>query len=144
VSLLPLFFISMWEVTRWEYKILYKVRIRLPVNWRLVCRSWAFDCRYKIGQLFDARHGVKKRCQPWHRVILALNKSMPCPASFFDSKSRVKKLVKFVPIINCTTSAFKPSTVVLFSALRQLGQITPGLFSWNAHQKAPWKNYNHH
>ena len=35
---------------------------------------------------------------------------MPCLASFFDAMSGVKKLVKFIPVINCPASAFEPST----------------------------------
>jgi len=41
-------------------------------TWGLVCRSWASDCVYEVCQLFDARHGVKKRCHVWHCVVLAL------------------------------------------------------------------------
>merc|ERR1712135_35784 len=29
------------------------------------------DCMHEVWQLFDARHGVKKRCQTWHRIINA-------------------------------------------------------------------------
>jgi len=28
-------------------------------------------CRCEVLQLFDARHGVKKRCQTWHRLVSA-------------------------------------------------------------------------
>jgi len=37
----------------------------------LVCQSLVSDFLYDVCQLFDARHDVKKRCQLWHRVILA-------------------------------------------------------------------------
>jgi len=53
----------------------------------------------------DARHGIG--------VFLALNKSMPCLASFFDAMSGVKKLPNFVPAINCTSSANELSTAPL-------------------------------
>ena len=42
------------------------------MNWRVTSRSCVSDYKYKLGKLFDARHGVKKRCQTWHRVILIL------------------------------------------------------------------------
>jgi len=49
--------------------------------WRLVCRCWPRDCVHEVQQHFNARHGVKIRCQTWHRVILAL--LMSCLTSFF-------------------------------------------------------------
>jgi len=71
-------------------------------KWRLVCRNWAIDCSTKVNQLFDARHGVKKRCQRWHRLISALGKLDACLASFFDAMSGVKKLTNSVSgTINC-------------------------------------------
>jgi len=35
----------------------------------LVCRSWVCDCGRHVCQLFNGRHGVKKRCQTWHQVV---------------------------------------------------------------------------
>jgi len=55
--------------------------IWLRLTWRLVCRMWAIDCGYKVCLLFDARHGVKKRCQIRHRIIQCLDNPMPCLAS---------------------------------------------------------------
>jgi len=77
--------------------------------WKLVCRSCPIDCSMDFCQFFDARYGVKKQCQTWHWVVLAQNKSMPCLASFFDAMSGVKNQSNFVPVINCSTSANKPS-----------------------------------
>ena len=34
---------------------------------------------------------------------------MPCLASFFDAVSGVKKLLNFLPVITCPTSAFEAS-----------------------------------
>jgi len=94
------------------------------INWRLQCRSWAIDCRYEVHKLFDARHGVKKRCHKWHWVIPALNNPMPCLASFFDAMPGVKKLINFMHTINCPTSAFEPSTVLslIYTPYGRLGQ----------------------
>jgi len=78
-------------------------------NWRLVCRSYAIDCSIEFFQLFGASHGVIKRCHTWHRVILALNKPMPCLLSFFDAISCVKKMTTVTHAINCSISAFEPS-----------------------------------
>jgi len=39
--------------------------------------------------------------------------SMPCPASFFDAISGVKKLTNFMHSITYQTSAYKPSAVIL-------------------------------
>ena len=36
-----------------------------------VRRSWASDWFDNFHLLFDTRHGVKKRCQTWHRIINA-------------------------------------------------------------------------
>ena len=41
-------------------------------RWSLASRSWVSDSGHEVCQLFDARHGVKKRCLIRHRVILAL------------------------------------------------------------------------
>jgi len=35
---------------------------------RLKCWSLAIDCSMTSCLLFDARHGVKNRCQIWHRI----------------------------------------------------------------------------
>jgi len=51
------------------------------LTWRLDCQSWAIDCGYKVELLFDARHGVKKQCQTWHRINQWLDSLMPCLAS---------------------------------------------------------------
>ena len=72
-------------------------------------RGQNFVPNMKIRKLFDATHGVKKRCQSWHRVIQPLIYSMPCLASFFDAMSGVKKLAGFIPEINCPTSEFEPT-----------------------------------
>ena len=58
------------------------------------------DRMQEVWQLFDARHGVKKRCLIWHRVILAIDYSMSCLTSFFDAMSGVKKLPNFMHAIN--------------------------------------------
>jgi len=50
----------------------FKNNRKLLKIWRLKCRSCAIDYRHEVEQLFDARHGVKKRCKIWHRVILAV------------------------------------------------------------------------
>jgi len=57
----------------------------------------------------DERYDFKKRCQTWHQVDLALQKSMPCLALFFDAMSGVKKLTNFIPAIICSTLANEPS-----------------------------------
>ena len=51
----------------------------------------------------------KYRCAYTSVLVLELNKSMPCLASFFDAISGVKNQTKFIPAINCPTSAFEPS-----------------------------------
>jgi len=57
----------------WFKKILIDVFVKkLTCNWRLKCQSWAIDCSIEICRLFDARNGVKKQCQTWHRIIQAL------------------------------------------------------------------------
>jgi len=200
-------------------------------DWRLKCRSCASDCSTKELQLFDVRHGVKKRCQTWNQVDLALNNrcharhrfftqcvaskicrtlylqaltklrqmslqseiwlhqqnpgsslraismigsrhlyflqhlkaqmpklcnwlqvrssaafwrqtwrqktmpdmasgspstdcSVPCLAPLFDAMSGVKKLPNFVPVINCTASAFEPSFIIPLNVeVENLGEI---------------------
>jgi len=38
--------------------------------WRLKCRSWAIDNYvHYFTWIFDARHGVKMRCQTWCRLV---------------------------------------------------------------------------
>ena len=41
-------------------------------KWSLVCRNWAIDYRYKVRRLLEAKHGFKKLCQTWHRVVPTL------------------------------------------------------------------------
>ena len=93
--------------------------------WSLVWRSWVSDCRYQVCQPLNARHGVKKPCQTWHRVILALNKTMPCLASFFDDMSGVKMLTNCVPGIDCLTSANEASIIISKSNDRGSGRRPP-------------------
>ena len=59
----------------------------------LKCQIWAIDYRQTVWKLFEAKHGFKKRCQTWHRVVPTLNDTMPCLASFFDAMFGVKKLM---------------------------------------------------
>ena len=82
---------------------------RKPIR-RLKCQSWASDCLYKVGKLFDARHVVKMDAR--HGIDLFSTMIRPDAMSgiVFDAMSGVKKLVKFIPAINCTTSAVEPST----------------------------------
>ena len=72
------------------------------LNWSIVCRSWVIDCGNKVYEHFDVRHGVKKWCQIWHRVILSLDYSIPCLASFFTSCLASKKS-QFAHAINYPT-----------------------------------------
>ena len=55
------------------------------------CPSWAIDCRYEVWHIFDAKRGVKERCQTWHRVFLALIYSMPYLTSLFWRHVRRQK-----------------------------------------------------
>ena len=92
-------------------------------SWRWKCRSWASDYSMKIHELFDARHGVKKRCQTWHRIIQSWDNSMPCLASFFEAMFGFKKLPHFLQSINCPTSAFEPSYIVTHESLHLWSSI---------------------
>jgi len=49
--------------------MLWYLKSRDIISWRLKCQSWAINYRNKVWQLVDARQGVKKRCQTWHRFI---------------------------------------------------------------------------
>ena len=88
-------------------------------SWRLVYRSWANDCGYKarinygykVNQLFDARHGIKKRCQTLYRVTLVL--IYRCHVWHRFLMSGVKKQPNFIPAIICPTSANESSYVVI-------------------------------
>ena len=90
--------ISSWPLFHVSFGMLYSrahwcFHDILRLIWRLVCWSCVVDYLYGVQLLFDARHGVKKRCQTWHRVVLTLTNPMPCLASFLDAMSGVKNHV---------------------------------------------------
>ena len=43
-------------------------RVEHTSNWRVTSRSCVSDCRCKAWKLFEARHGIWKRCEAWHRI----------------------------------------------------------------------------
>ena len=70
--------------------------------WRLVCRSWVIEYRNERQQLFDARHGVKKWCQIWHRVVVK-----------FLMPDMTLKIWRPFYVINCPISANESSNLCI-------------------------------
>ena len=70
----------MYRYSRWKVSLRLNTNVSsndsLPVSGRCTRTRLQkldnVDCMHKVWQLFDARHGVKKRCLIRHRVILAL------------------------------------------------------------------------
>ena len=78
----------------------------------------------KIRKLFDARHGVKKRCQTWHRINQWLDNPMPCLASFFDAMSGVKKACVF----SCWERTFVLDSTYACVASKTMNKLTARLW----------------
>jgi len=103
----------------------------MPPRWRLKCWSWAIDNWYKVCQLFDVRHSVKKDAR--HSIGLSSHWLIDAMSGIvFDAMSGVKKMTNFIHAINCPTSANEPS-----DKSRVVGKpdVLDGLVFWHCVQK---------
>jgi len=87
----------------------YNVRIKSRNIWKLVCWSWASDCRFEVRSA-----SWRQRLRQIDDAGLSVNSINPMTylASFFDAISGIKMLTNFVPAIcTCPNSTNKPSSI---------------------------------
>jgi len=88
--------------------------------WSLKCRSCAIDYSLKLCYIFDARHGVKKRCrnsikkrcQTWHRLFISGTTRCHVWHRFLTPCLASKSCqTLYLSVITYPTSAFYPSYI---------------------------------